>query len=143
MLVHAPCRPGERIDESHPIGPRWAYPKSKAAAEEVVRQEHGAIPCVNLRLAGFYDDHSLVPTMTQQFARIYERDMQSYFYSGSTLVGQAMLHRDDMLDVFRRTIDRRRLLGSETAILIGEADAIGYDALQDRLDALMHGVLAG
>ena len=140
MLVHAPCRPGERIDESHPIGPRWAYPRSKAAAEDVVRQEHGRIPCVNLRLAGVYDDQSLVPTMAQQFARIYERDMQSYFYSGSTLVGQAMLHRDDMLDAFRRTIDRRTALPSETAILVGEADAVGYDALQDRLGALMHGV---
>ncbi|MFZ4539677.1 NAD-dependent epimerase/dehydratase family protein [Propionivibrio sp.] len=140
MLVHAPCRPGERIDECHPIGPRWAYPRSKAAAEEVVRQEHGAIPCVNLRLAGVYDEQSLVPTMAQQFARIYERDLQSYFYSGSTLVGQAMLHRDDMLDAFRRTIDRRHALPGETAILIGEADAIGYDALQDRLGALMHGI---
>jgi nucleoside-diphosphate-sugar epimerase len=140
MLVHAPCRPGERIDESQPIGPRWAYPRSKAAAEEVVRLEHGAIPCVNLRLAGVYDDDSLVPTMAQQFARIYERDLQSYFYSGSTLVGQAMLHRNDMLDAFRRTIDRRSTLPGETAILVGEADAIGYDALQDRLGTLMHGI---
>lgn len=140
MLVHAPCRPGERLDESHPIDPRWAYPRSKAAAEEVIRQEHGRIPYVNLRLAGVYDDQSLVPTMAQQFARIYERDMQSYFYSGSTLVGQAMLHRDDMLDAFQRTIDRRKALPTETAILVGEVDAIGYDALQDRLGVLMHGV---
>lgn len=85
MLVHAPCRPGERLDESHPIDPRWAYPRSKAAAEEVIRQEHGRIPYVNLRLAGVYDDQSLVPTMAQQFARIYERDMQSYFYSGAQI----------------------------------------------------------
>ncbi len=140
MLVHAPCRPGERIDESHPIGPRWAYPRSKAAAEAAVQQEHGAIPYVNLRLAGVYDERSLVPTMAQQFARIYERDVQSYFYSGSTLVGQAMLHRDDMLDAFRRTIDRRHALPPQSAILVGEADAMGYDALQDRLGALMHGV---
>ena len=140
MLVHAPCRPGERIDETQPIDPRWAYPRSKAAAEEMVRQEHGRIPCVNLRLAGVYDDQTLVPTMAQQFARVYERDMQSYFYSGSTLVGQAMLHRDDILDAFRRTIDRRNALPHETALLVGEADAIGYDALQDRLGALMHGV---
>ena len=140
MLVHAPCRPGELIDESHSIDPRWAYPRSKAAAEEVVRQEHGRIPYVNLRLAGVYDEQSLVPTMAQQFARIYERDMQSYFYSGSTLVGQAMLHRDDMLDAFQRAIDRRKALPRETAILVGEVDAIGYDALQDRLGALMHGV---
>jgi nucleoside-diphosphate-sugar epimerase len=140
MLVHAPCRPGERIDESHPIGPRWAYPRSKAAAEAAVLQEHGAIPCVNLRLAGVYDDQTLVPTMAQQFARIYERDLQSYFYSGSTLVGQAMLHRDDMLDAFKRTIDRRHALPADAAILVGESDALGYDALQDQLGALMHGV---
>lgn len=139
MLVHAPCRPGERIDESQAIDPRWAYPRSKAAAEEVVRQEHGHIPYVNLRLAGVYDDQTMVPTMAQQFARIYERDFQSYFYSGNTLVGQAMLHRDDMLDAFRRTIDRRATLPPETAILVGEADAMGYDALQDRLGALLHG----
>ncbi len=139
MLVHAPCRPGERITENQPIDPRWAYPRSKAAAEEAVRQEHGRIPCVNLRLAGVYDEQSLVPTMAQQFARIYERDMQSYFYSGSPLVGQAMLHREDMLDAFRRTIDRRATLPTEAAILIGEADAMGYDALQDRLGSLLHG----
>ncbi len=139
MLVHAPCRPGERIDESQAIDPRWAYPRSKAAAEEVVQLEHGRIPCVNLRLAGVYDEQTLVPTMAQQFARIYERDMQSYFYSGSPLVGQAMLHRDDMLDAFRRTIDRRATLPAETAILVGESDAMGYDALQDRLGSLLHG----
>jgi len=139
MLVHAPCRPGERIDESQPIEPRWAYPESKAAAEAVVREEHGDIPYVLLRLAGVYDEQSMVPTLAQQMSRIYERDVQSYFYSGSTLVGQAMLHRDDMLDAFRRTVDRRDRLPAETEILIGEPDAIGYDALQDEIGYLLHG----
>ncbi len=46
MLVHAPCQPGERIDERQPIAPRWAYPESRAAAEAVVREERGRIPCV-------------------------------------------------------------------------------------------------
>lgn len=139
MLVHAPCRPGERIDEHQLIDPRWAYPKSKAAAEEVIRSEHGRIPCVILRLAGVYDEHSMVPTLAQQMARIYEREFESYFYSGSTLVGQAMLHRKDMLDAFARTVKRRATLPGETAILIGEPDAIGYDALQDELGYLLHG----
>ena len=140
MLVHAPCRPGEHIDEHQPIDPRWVYPQSKAAAEVVLRAEHKRIPSVILRLAGVYDEHSMVPTMAQQMARIYDRDFQSYFYSGSTLVGQAMLHRDDMLDAFHRTVDRRAGLPHETEILIGEADAIGYDALQDELGYLIHGV---
>ena len=140
MLVHAPCRPGERIDEQQPIEPRWAYPKSKAAAEAVIRAEHKRIPYVVLRLAGVYDEHSMVPTMAQQMARIYERDFESYFYSGSTLIGQAMLHRDDMLEAFRRAVERRGVLPPETEMLIGEADAIGYDALQDELGDLIHGV---
>ena len=140
MLVHAPCRPGERIDEQQPIDARWAYPQSKAAAEAVINAEHKHIPYVILRLAGVYDQHAMVPTMAQQIARIYERDFQSYFYAGSVLVGQAMLHRDDMLEAFQRTVDRRAVLPADAEILIGEADAIGYEALQDELGYLIHGV---
>jgi nucleoside-diphosphate-sugar epimerase len=139
MLVHAPCRPGDTIDERQPIGPRWAYPRSKAAAEAVIREEHGRMPYVLLRLAGVYDARTLVPTLAHQVARLYERDFQSYFYSGNTQVGQAMLHRDDMLDAFRRTIDRRGSLPREAEILIGEPEALGYDSLQDELGYLIHG----
>lgn len=139
MLVHAPCQPGERIDETRPIDPRWAYPESKAAAEAVIRQAHGHIPYVILRLAGVYDEATTVPTMAHQMARIYERDFESHFYSGSLLVGQSMLHRDDMLDAMQRTVARRAQLGAEEEILIGEADAMGYEALQDRLGSLIHG----
>ena len=139
ILVHAPCRPGERIDEAWPIGPRWAYPESKAAAEAAIKAEHGEIPYALLRLAGVYDERSTVPTLAQQMVRIYDRSFQSYFYSGSTLVGQSMLHREDMLDAFRRTVDRRGELPRETELLIGEPEAIGYDALQDELGYLIHG----
>ncbi len=139
MLVHAPCRPGEHIDESQPLAPAWAYPKSKAAAEVAVREERGHIPSVVLRLAGVYDTQTMVPTMAQQMARIYERDLQSHLYAGSTLVGQSALHRDDMLAALRLAVDRRAQLPSGTEILIGEADAVGYEVLQDTLGGLMHG----
>ena len=139
MLVHAPCHPGERIDETQPIAPAWIYPKSKARAEEVVRQEHGKIPYLNLRLAGVYDIGTLVPTLARQFARIYERDFQSYFYSGSPLVGQSMLHKDDMNRAFYSAIDRRASLPATLDLLIGEEYAMGFDALQDELGKLIHG----
>jgi nucleoside-diphosphate-sugar epimerase len=142
MLVHAPCSPGERIAEDHPIGPRWAYPRSKAEAEAVVREERGEVPAVLLRLAGVYDEQTMVPTMAHQMARIYERDLQSHFYTGDVQVGQSMLHREDMLDAIRRTVDRRAALAAHaplTALLIGEPDAMGYGELQDRLGALVHG----
>ena len=139
MLVHAPAKPGERIDETWPIEPRWAYPKSKAAAEQAVREEANGMPFVLLRLAGVYDETTMVPTLAHQIARIYERDIQGYFYSGDTDVGQSMLHRDDMLEAFRRTVDRRAELPRETALLIGEPAALGYDALQDEIGYLIHG----
>lgn len=139
MLVHAPCKPGESIDEGQPIAPGWAYPKSKAAAEAVVRTKRGHIAAVILRLAGVYDSHTMVPTMAQQMARIYKRDLQSHLYSGSTLVGQSALHRDDMLDALKRTVDRRGALPPATEILIGEPEAVGYGVLQDTLGQLMHG----
>ena len=139
MLVHAPGKPGEKIDEDQPIDPRWAYPKSKAAAEEAIRGEAGDIPYVLLHLAGLYDDETAIPTLTHQIARIYEHDFKSHLYSGPTDVGQSMVHRDDMLDAFRRTIDRRREIPSGTVILIGEDEAPGYAELQDQIGCLIHG----
>lgn len=139
MLIHAPSRPGERIVEDWPIEPRWAYPKSKAAAEQAVREESGDIPYLILRLAGVYDEQAMVPTLAHQIARIFERDVKSFFYSGDVDVGQSMLHREDMLDAFRRAVDRRSSLPRDAAILIGEPAAIGYDALQDEIGYLVHG----
>lgn len=139
MLVHAPGAPGERIDESAPIEPAWIYPQSKAAAEDVIREERGDIPTVLLHLAGMYDERSCVPTLAHQIARVYERDVKSHLYAGSLLVGQSLLHRDDMIDAFRRTIERRAELPELTTILIGEEDAVGYGALQDEIGRLIHG----
>jgi len=139
MLLHAPGKPGETIDEDRPLKPGWAYPKSKAAAEQAIAEEHGGIPYVILRLAGLYDERTSVPTLANQIARIHARDLQSYFYSGAIEAGQAMVHREDMLAAFRRAVDRRKDIPSGTAILIGEPEAAGYDALQDEIGYLIHG----
>ncbi|WP_459617929.1 NAD-dependent epimerase/dehydratase family protein [Bordetella sp. 2513F-2] len=140
MLVHAPGKPGELIDEDQPYGPQYVYPRSKLEAEEVVRREHGDIPYVILRLAGVYDETTLVPTLAQQIARIYERDFESYFYSASNQVGQAMLHRDDLHEAIRRLLARRRGLPPDLELLLGETEALGYDALQDEIGRLVHGI---
>src|SRR3546814_15899686 len=90
MLVHEPGRPGERIKEDRPIAPGWAYPKSKAAAENAISESRGDIPVVFLHLAGLYDERTSVPTFANQIARIYERDFQSHLYSGDTDAGPAL-----------------------------------------------------
>jgi nucleoside-diphosphate-sugar epimerase len=138
MLVHAPVAPGERITEDSPYGPRWEYPRSKLEVEEAIRAE-ARMPFAILRLAGVYDEETAVPTLAHQIARIYERKLESHLYSGRLDVGQSMLHREDMIDAVRRTVERRRDLPEKAEILVGEPGAIGYDALQDRIGLLIHG----
>lgn len=139
ILVHKPCELGELIDEDHPLEPGWAYPRSKFSTERIVADNAGSIPYVLLRLAGLYDDETAVPTLSQQIARIYERDLKSHLYAGETRTGQAFIHRDDMVDAFRRTVDRRGSIDSGTAILIGETRTMSYQALQNLIGELIHG----
>lgn len=138
MLVHKPTVPGQRIKEDSPIGPRWVYPLSKAETEEVIR-EHATMPYTLLRLAGLYDDKKCVPTLAHQISRIYEKNMKSHVYAGTTGVGQECIHKDDMIDAFRRTIDRRGKLPEKNEILVGEGHCDTYEALQNRLGELIHG----
>ena len=139
MLVHEPGRPGERIDEETPLAPGWAYPRSKAETEEVIREEAGDIPYALLHLAGLYDGETAVPTLSHQIARIWERDMKAHVYSGDLQAGQSFIHLEDMLDLFERVIERRDDLPADAVILAGEPEAMSYQALQDALGRLIHG----
>lgn len=139
MLVHEPARPGERINEDTPFGPRWEYPQSKKKVEDAIRECAGDTPYAILRLAGVYDEGSAVPTLSHQIARIYERKMESHMYSGALNAGQSMLHKEDMTDAFARAVAHRKDLPQHTELLIGEPFALGYDALQERLGTLIHG----
>jgi nucleoside-diphosphate-sugar epimerase/uncharacterized membrane protein len=139
ILVHRPGEPGETISEDSPIEPRWAYPKSKAEAEAVVAAQAGDIPYTILRLAGLYDEETAVPTLSQQIARIYERDLQSALFAGDVEAGQSLLHEADMLTAIERTIARRARLPKEGAVLIGEPGAVSYRRLQDLIGAEIHG----
>ncbi len=107
MLVHRPGAPGLPITERAPVEPKWAYPQSKARAEEEIRTDHGDIPYVLMHLAGLYDETTAIPTLSHQIARIYERSAKSHAYSGSLETGQAFIHKDDMVDAFVRAVDRR------------------------------------
>jgi len=139
MLVHEPGIPGERIDERSPIGPKWAYPKSKARTETIIHEHAGEIPYLILRLAGLYSDTTAVPTLSHQIARIFERSLKSNLYAGDTRAGQSFLHEDDLTRLFALAVDKRNALPKELHVLAGEPDAVGYGALQDRIGELIHG----
>jgi nucleoside-diphosphate-sugar epimerase len=139
MLVHRAGEPGLPITEETELDPQWIYPQSKADAEAVIREEAGDIPYLLFHLAGLYDEESAVPTLTEQIRRIYERDPKSHAYAGSTGIGQAMIHKDDMAAAFAAAVKKRKSLPEDAVILAGEPEAIPYDELQDRLGELIHG----
>jgi nucleoside-diphosphate-sugar epimerase len=138
MLVHAPCEPGEQIDEEWPLEPKWDYPKSKVQTEQLVLAEHGAVPVVILRMAGVYDNdcHSL--PIANQIARIYERRMISHVFPGDTTRGQAFIHLDDLTAALEQTIERRAQLPPETVLLLGERETLSYEELQRIIGRLLH-----
>lgn len=139
MLVHEPARPGGRIDESAPVAPQWAYPISKAKAEDEIRTHRGDIPVTLLHLAGLYDEKTAVPTLSHQIARIYERDLKAHLYSGDPQAGQSMIHIDDMVELFRRAVEKRADMPEECVILAGEPEGVPYAELQRQLGQLIHG----
>lgn len=139
LLAVKPNNAPGPIDENTPLEGKWAYPQSKIAAEQAIREDHGDIPAVLLRIAGVYDEagHSL--PLGQQIARISEKQLESYFYPGDRSHGQSLVHLDDMAVCFRRVIDRRHELHGVEAFLVAEPDVMSYDELQDRLGELIHG----
>lgn len=139
MLVHAPCEPGELINEESELAPGWAYPESKLRTEKIIAESHGRIPYLLLRLAGLYDDSTAVPTLSHQIARIYERNIKSRLYSGDPATGQAFIHLDDLVDLFRRAVERRAELPEDCVILAGEGEVMSYQALQDEIGSYLHG----
>jgi nucleoside-diphosphate-sugar epimerase len=139
MLVHAPSEPGQKITEGSPIDPKWPYPESKVWAENLIRAERGNIPVVMLRMAGVYDDRCHSIPLANQIQRIFEGRFTSHFYPASLSRGQAFVHLDDLVGVFRRLVKLRAKLPPETALLIGEPETVPYGELQDTLGRLIHG----
>lgn len=138
MLVHKPGSPGDKITEATPIEPSWAYPQSKADVEALIKKEIGETPYTFLRLAGVYDEHTAVPTLAHQIARIYELDFKSRVYAGDTDAGQAFLHKKDMVEAFKLTLEKRNQLPQAHALLIGEEECLSYSDLQNRIGELIY-----
>ena len=140
MLVHKPGEPGEFITEDWPLEPTWAYPQSKVRTEELIRAERGDTPAVLLRISGVYDNECHSIPLAHQIQRIYERDLTSRLYSGSTAHGQAFMHMDDLVGAIERVVERRSELPPELPILLGEPEALSYDELQHTIARLIRGV---
>jgi nucleoside-diphosphate-sugar epimerase/uncharacterized membrane protein len=139
MLVHAPCEPGQRINEDWPMEPKWAYPESKVKTEALIRAERGSMPVVLLRIAGVYDDRCHSIPLAHHMQRIYERHLTSHLFPGHLSHGQSFIHLDDLIDAFALAVEGRAQLSPELTLLLGEPETVSYDELQHQFGRLIHG----
>ena len=139
MLVHAPCEPGQRIDERWPLDPKWEYPQSKVETEQLILRERRDTPVVLLRIAGVYDDHGHSIPITNQIQRIHEKQLVARFFPGDIARGQSFVHLEDLLDALVLAIEHRKELPPVTTLLIGEPETLSYDELQRAISHELHG----
>ncbi len=139
MLVHAPCEPGARINEDWPLKPKWTYPKSKVAAEELILRERGNAPVVLMRIGAVYDDRCHSIPLAQQIRRIYENRFIARMFSGDVTHGVAFLHMEDMVTALVLAVERRKELPQVAALLIGESETLSYDELQRTISRQLYG----
>ena len=139
MLAHAPCEPGERINEDWPLEPKWDYPKSKVTAEQLIVRERGNVPVVLMRIGGVYDDRCHSIPLTQQIKRIYEKRFIGRIFSGDISHGVAFVHMEDMVEALVLAVEHRKNLPQVTTLLIGESETLSYDELQRAISRQLHG----
>ncbi len=139
LLVMKPSDDGQPLTEASPTQAEWDYPASKLDAEQVIDVAAGDLPVVILRIAGVYDDDCHSIPIGQQIARIYEKQLESYFFPGNQSAGQSFIHLDDLASCFARVIEKRDELGRRELFLIGEEDVMNYGELQERIGELLHG----
>ncbi|MBX9693706.1 MAG: NAD(P)-dependent oxidoreductase, partial [Cyanobacteria bacterium] len=137
MLVHAPCQPGERIDENWPLLPKWPYPESKAKTEAIIHQHRKEIPTVTMRISGVYNDWCRSIPLAHQIQRIYERQLIGHVYPGDVSHGQAFLHLEDLVDAIEKCVLLREKLPSDLTLLVGEPDTMTYGNLQQDIARLL------
>lgn len=138
LLLMKPSEDGQPLTASSSVEAEWDYPQSKLAAEKVIEQERNGIPTVILRVAGVYDEDGHSLPIAQQISRIYEKQLESYFFPGDKTHGQSFIHLDDLAKCVQQAIQRRQELAPYEVLLIGEEDVMSYEELQDEIGKLIH-----
>ncbi len=139
MLVYKPSSPGQKIDEKWPLEPKWDYPKSKVATENLIHANRGKIPAVNLRVAGVYNEEGNSIPITNQIQRIYEKQITARLYPGNTSHGSTFIHLDDLVEAIAKTIEERKELPEEVTLNVGEDETLSYKELQEIISYNIHG----
>lgn len=138
MLAYKPDW-NKKLDEEAPLIANWPYPKSKIETEKLLKEIHGDIPVVILRIAGVYDDVCQSIPLAHQIQRIYENQLEGHFYSGNVHVRQSFVHLADVVSSFVAVIESADKLPDYSVFNIGEENVMSYDEIQKSIARNLHG----
>lgn len=127
------------LTEASPTKGEWGYPESKLETEALLKEMHGDIPAVVLRLAGVYDEEGHSIPISQHIRRIYEKEIDSLVFPGDKDHGQPFVHLDDLCACFRKTVEQRKELSDYEVFLIAEPDIVSQVELQEKIGEQLHG----
>ncbi len=142
LLVMKPAdaqRQRDTLTEDAPTRAEWEYPASKLEAEQVLKDERGAIPVVVLRIAGVYTDQCQSLPIAEHIRRIYEKELESYVFPGDKDHGQPFIHISDVVECVRNAVGKRRNFEGWELFLVAEPITLSYDELQKTIGELIHG----
>jgi nucleoside-diphosphate-sugar epimerase len=139
QLIHKPCEVGEKINEDSPIEGSWDYPRSKIATEAEIKEQHGDIPAVILRIVGCYDDECHSIPISNQIQRIYENQLASRVFPGDLTHGAPFMHLDDCAEAIWLAVQKRAELPKYAVFLIGEDSTMSTDEMQRTISRLIRG----
>ena len=139
MLVHAPCKVGEKINEESLVDPKWQYRKSKVLTEDLILKNRRNMSAVILRIAGVYDNRCHSIPLSNQIQRIYENQLEGHVFAGDLSHGASFMHMDDLIDAIWLTVEQRNSLPKELVLVLGEEETLSYDKLQREFSRLIYG----
>lgn len=129
----------EELSEETPTSAEWDYPLSKLEAEKVLKEEHGVIPVVIMRIAGVYTDECRSLPLSDHIRRIYEKDLESFLFPGEKDHGQPFIHVSDVVECVRKAVEKRIEMEGWELFLVAEPITLSHDELQKLIGEFVHG----
>lgn len=119
-----PPPPGETLTERTPTTDYIPYGKSKSVGEQMVEDAARALPAIVLRIGGVFSDWCELPPLYSLIKLWTGKSPLSRLVLGSGDTGIPYIHRDDLVHLIRRCVDRHEALGAYEVFLASQHGAV-------------------
>ncbi len=130
MATMLPHLAGEMLTERSPTSHYIPYGKSKSLGEDLVREASSRLPAITLRIGGVFSDWCELPplcSMMRMWGGGFPGKKRIVVGHGRT--GMPYIHRDDLVKLVRRCIERAQTLEAYEVFLASQHGAVSHEEL--------------